>query len=150
MDHVKEILEVRSWNRELMLRILEERNFNPGKRSAFHNFESQQILRAAFNCIFTLARVSYKDPKPRNTIAAEIMVDNWVKIYNAFYHAAEEQFDFITARKILIEAVKTMNVEQRYDLERLWRLPQDAIAENDIYALQHDPTVSWLPEDLKK
>lgn len=150
MDHVTEILEARKWIRELLLRILEERSYDPSKRSAFHNLQSQQILRAAFNCIFSLSAVAYDDEKPRNTLAAELMVNNWSDIYNAFQCAAEQKFDFIEARGILIKAVKQMNVEQRYDQERLWRLPQDAIMDDEVYSLQPGPMVSWLREDLRK
>lgn len=149
-SHLEEILAVRKWNRELLLKVLEETTFDPAQRNAFHNFEAQQMLRAAFNCISILGPVSFKNPKPVGTLARELMDKNWAKLYNAFQKETEERYDFINGRQILIEAVKTMNVEQRDHLERLYRLPMNAVMDNDVYSLNLTPMVSWLPDDLSR
>lgn len=153
ITHEDEIRRVREFNRELLLSILEADQLAEEKQNPTMNLKSQMLIRAALHTVDVLFRVSYKDQEPKGTAYAQhrnVLKSNFL---HRFYESAEEEYNFIAARKVLIRAVRELDMEQEYDLLFVKRLNCGSVQDNDCYtitaAISPDTPLSYTVKNKK-
>ena len=147
----QELLAVRRFNRELLLAALDATNFQQEERSATTNIKSKNVICVALRIAGTLYSVGYNGYPYTSKITESIRSLNWQALYDKIMKAAEYGTDYHRTRELLIEAVRSMDVEQKKDLQRIMSVAKMSAFTSceEIYNIQSKADVTWLPEDLK-
>lgn len=143
ISHEDEIRRVREFNRELLLEILEADQIAEEKQNPAMNLKSQMLIRAALHTVDVLFRFSYKDQEPKGTAYATSRNVKKSNFRERFTEASEYEYNFITARKVLIRAIRELDVEQAYDLLYLKGFNLGSVQDDDCYTISaaNDPNV---------
>lgn len=145
----QEMLTVRKFNRELLLAILDDQGFPKEERNALTNIMSLSRIKAALAVIEELYKVGY-EPIYRSTVTDSMRSASWKENHDQLMKAMEYDNDMVAARGLLINAVRSMCVEQKADLGRLLMIKNFSVLHSfDWYSIQSLGDVNWLPEDLQ-
>lgn len=134
MTHEKECLKVREWNRRILLAMLDADNNEALPEGTAGQLVAQLQIQEAMKYIAEAFVVGYEDEDPARHGPDRRLRKELQRTYLLRYtQSCEENLDFMTARKILICAIRQYDVEQKYDLHRLMDFNLPAIHDDGFF-----------------
>lgn len=140
---------LRERNRNLLLAVLDLPSVDDAENPSAQ-MKARCDIAAALRCIDSLRATAIMEPIAEDSAPMKKKQETCQKMYWAYEKALEEQFDFVSGKRILASVICAIEMEQGDVLSWLRNFDLAALRENDIFRVDITPYLKFLRGEISR